>query len=192
MLQGDSGYSRKGPSPASASYYYSLPHLAVHGRVRTGATLGQVSGSAWLDHEWSSEYLSVEAVGWDWIGVNLDQGGALMAFRMRDRRGGQYWAAATIRLPGSPSRSFGPDAVRWMVRRWWQSPRTGARYPIGIRVEVGELAFELEPLMDDQESDARMSTGTIYWEGAVTATREGRHAGRGYLELTGYAGALKM
>jgi len=50
----------------------------------------------------------------------------------------------------------------------------------------------LRPLFDDQELDARGSTGTAYWEGAVTAFEDGRRVGRGYLELTGYAGALRL
>jgi predicted secreted hydrolase len=47
-----------------------------------------VTGTAWLDHEWSREYLDAEATGWDWIGLNFDDGSALMAFRIRDGDGG--------------------------------------------------------------------------------------------------------
>src|SRR5690606_20776743 len=90
LLQGDAGYSRKGPAPEAASYYYSLPHLRVEGRVQVDARSHAVRGLAWFDHEWSSEYLAAEAVGWDWTGINLDDGSALMAFRMRGRDGSPY------------------------------------------------------------------------------------------------------
>ncbi len=96
LLQGERGFSRKGPDPRAASYYYSLPQLdgrpaksTVDGRAR------KVTGRAWFDHEWSSDYVDASALGWDWLGVNLHDGGALMAFRMRDRQGGERWASAT-------------------------------------------------------------------------------------------------
>jgi len=54
MLQGDHGYSRKGPSGAQASYYYSEPHLRVSGRISAHGRPVAVTGTAWLDHEWSS------------------------------------------------------------------------------------------------------------------------------------------
>jgi len=38
----------------------------------------------------------------------------------------------------------------------------------------------------------RLSTGAIYWEGAVQALEQGRPVGRGYLELTGYGGRLQL
>jgi predicted secreted hydrolase len=191
LLQGDGGYSRKGPRAESASYYYSLPHLRVSGNVRT-ERVRKVRGTAWLDHEWSSEYMAAEAVGWDWAGINFDDGSALMAFRMRARDGSDYWAAATLRDRDRGRTTYGPRDVLWTTTRTWRSPRTGATYPVAMRVHAGELLVDLVPMMDDQENDARITTGAVYWEGAVTALVGGKPAGRGYLELTGYKRALKL
>jgi len=191
LLEGERGFSRKGPSPLQASYYYSQPHLAVSGSVTVGGVERAVTGVAWLDHEWSSEPLPEGAVGWDWVGINLDGGGALMAFRMRDRDGGSFWAGGTLRGADGRVRVLKPSEVRFSPLRRWRSPRTGAEYPVAVRVEAGPLALELEPLMDDQEMDARASTGTVYWEGAVRAKGE-KGAGRGYLELTGYWKPLEL
>ncbi len=192
LLQGDRGVSRKGPLPKQASYYYSWPQLDVSGSVRTSGKTTAVTGRAWLDHEWSSEYLAPEAAGWDWTGIDLDDGGAFMAFRMRAKAGGVVWAAATHRDPPGRVRTYGPDAVTFVPLRSWRSPRTGAEYPVAMQVRAGGLQFELQPLMDDQELDARGSTGTVYWEGAVRATEGGKERGRGYLELTGYWRPLKL
>ncbi|MGH8664356.1 MAG: lipocalin-like domain-containing protein [Burkholderiales bacterium] len=191
LLQGDGGYSRKGPRPESASYYYSLPHLRVGGQVRIEGRTRDVRGSAWFDHEWSSEYMAPQALGWDWTGINLDDGSALMAFRMRSRDGGTFWAAATLRR-AQQRRTFAPDEVLWSPKRTWRSPRTGATYPVAMELRVGDLRVELVPMMDDQENDARITTGAVYWEGAVTALVHGRPAGRGYMELTGYTGKLDL
>ena len=125
--------------------------------------------------------------GWDWIGINLDDGAALMAFRIRDKRGGEYWASATHRAADGSVRTLPPLQVRFQPLRRWRSPHTGVEYPVAMRVRAGELVLELQPLMDDQELDSRASTGAIYWEGAVEARNAGRVVGRGYLELTGYA-----
>jgi predicted secreted hydrolase len=187
LLQGEAGYSRKGPAPLAASYYYSVPQLEVSGELAIEGRASLVTGRAWLDHEWSSEKLDFEARGWDWTGINLDDGGALMAFRTRDAQGEARWAAATLRTASGKVRSFAPEEVAWTPIREWASPRTGIRYPVEWRLEIGGELYSLVPLIDDAELDSRASTGTIYWEGpARLLDRERRPIGRGYLELTGY------
>ena len=173
VLQGDAGFSRKGNGPGEASYYYSRPQLSVRGSAN-----GQpVTGTAWLDHEWSSQYMAAGATGWDWCGINMDDGSSLMAFRMRDKEG---------------KTAYAPPGVSFEVLRNWKSPRTGTQYPVEVTVKAKEAELRLQPLMDDQELDARASTGTIYWEGAVRAMRAGKQVGRGYLELTGYWQPMKL
>jgi predicted secreted hydrolase len=192
LLQGEHGFSRKGPGAAQASFYYSLPHLAVEGRVFLQGREFEVSGEAWLDHEWSSEPLAGEASGWDWVGINLADGGALMAFRIRGKDGGALWAGGALRNAEGRTRSLRPNEVRFIPIKRWRSSRSGAEYPVSLRVEAGGVALEIDPLMDDQELDARASTGTIYWEGAVRARQGDKTAGRGYLELTGYWKPLRL
>jgi len=192
LLQGEAGVSRKGPRPGQASFYYSRPHLATEGTITLAGTRSSVRGSAWLDHEWSSEYVAPEATGWDWIGINLDDGGALMAFRMRHRNGGVFWAGGSIRDAQGGRRVLAPTEIAFEPLRTWRSPRTGVTYPVAMRVRVGDLELTLDPLMDDQELDARASVGTIYWEGAVRALAGARAIGRGYLELTGYWQPMKL
>jgi len=193
MLNGVGGYSQKGPQPTTASAYYSVPQLRVAGSVTRAGRRSTVTGQAWLDHEWSSAYLDEQATGWDWFGLNLDDGGALMAFRIRDDDGGTRWAGGTLRRADGTQRTFGPEEVEFEPGRRWRSPRTGVEYPVEFRVRAGELRLALVPLMDDQESDTRNSTGAIYWEGAVRAVTGDRGTiGRGYLELTGYGDKLQL
>lgn len=192
LLNGDSGVSRKGPSPSAASYYYSLPHLRVAGAVTRQGSADRVTGEAWLDHEWSSEYLDSQAVGWDWIGVDLDDGAALMAFRIRGPQGEQRWAGGTLRGGDGHVQILQPADVEFHAGRRWTSPRTRIAYPVQWRVRAGSREFNLEPLLDDQENDTRLSTGAIYWEGAVRAYEKDRMVGRGYLELTGYGERLRL
>jgi predicted secreted hydrolase len=192
LLQGDQGYSRKGPQPEHASYYYSRPQLEVSATLIVEGRRREVTGRAWLDHEWSSAYMAAGAVGWDWIGINLDDGGALMAFRMRDAAGGAVWAGGSRRDVGGESTIFDAHAVRFTPRRTWMSPRTSIRYPVQLDVTAGGIDYSVVPMMDDQELDSLASTGTVYWEGAVRLLRDGRQVGRGYLELTGYGGTLRI
>lgn len=186
LLQGDRGYSRKGPLANQASYYYSQPGLKVSGTLKRGSQQEAVRGTAWLDHEWSTTYLADDAEGWDWLGLNLDDGGALMVFQIRGKTGRKFWAGGTLRGGDGNVRVLAPEAISFTPVRRWRSPRTGASYPVAMRLDAGDLTIELVPLMDDQELDSRASTGAVYWEGAVTALRQGKAVGRGYLELTGY------
>ncbi len=193
LLQGAGGVSRKGPRPEQASYYYSRPQLDIAGTIALrGARSEAVRGTAWLDHEWSSEYLAAEAQGWDWIGINFEDGGALMAFRIRGKDGTAYWAGGTVRDASGITRTFEPGEVRFTPLQRWRSTRTGIDYPVAFRVQADALDITLEPLFDDQELDSRASVGTIYWEGAVRALAGGRAVGRGYLELTGYGAPLRI
>jgi predicted secreted hydrolase len=192
MLQGDGGYSRKGPLPEHASHYYSRPQLQAKGRVEVDGRPRDVEGRAWLDHEWSSAYLAPGAAGWDWIGINLDDGGALMAFRIRDAQGGVVWAGGSLRTAQGRDERFAPAQVRFTPKRTWTSPRTSIAYPVEFDVAVGGNEYSIVPLMDDQELDSRVTVGTVYWEGAVRVSQRGRPVGRGYLELTGYGGRLNI
>jgi predicted secreted hydrolase len=192
LLQGINGYSRKGPKPEQASHYYSEPHLQVSGSITRNGKPITVSGSAWLDHEWSSTVLDAKAVGWDWVGVNLNDGRALMAFRIRASDGSSLWQHASLRDKNGRLQQFNGDAIRFTPVRSWRSPRTQASYPVELTLAIDQQRWLIRPLQDDQELDSRLSTGAVYWEGAVTLERDGRREGRGYLEMTGYVKPLKL
>ncbi len=192
LLQGRNGFSRKGPKPKQASYYYSEPHLEVTGTISRHNQPVAVRGKAWLDHEWSSEYLDTNAEGWDWVGANLDDGSSLMVFQIRSKQGGKLWAYAALRDASGHVILFEREQVAFIPERTWQSPHTDAVYPVAMRIRTGDTEWLLDPLFDDQELDSRQSTGTVYWEGAVTLTRNGQPAGHGYLELTGYVKPLNL
>lgn len=196
VLNGDAGFSRKGPGERSASWYYSIPQVKVSGSVRRGNTERPVTGLAWIDHEWSSAYLEKGAVGWDWVGINLDDGGSVMAFRIRGANGEPLWAGATIADGQGRVRSMAPEEVSFQARRAWTSPDTGYGWPVAWSVRAGDYKLEVDPLMDHQENDTRLTTGAVYWEGAVTAKGSGPDgtavSGRGFLELTGYGEPLKL
>lgn len=196
LLQGQQGLSRKGPDAEQASYYYSQPQLAVSGTLQVGKKRMAVTpdtGRAWMDHEWSEALLHPEAQGWDWIGMNLHDGSALTAFRLRRADGTALWAGGSWRAPGQPVQVFGAPSVAFTPLRWWTSPRSGARYPVQWQVQTPAGTFAVNALLDSQELDSSGSTGAIYWEGLsdlMGAT--GQPVGRGYLEMTGYAKPLRL
>lgn len=204
LLQGDRGLSRKGPDPAQASYYYSLPQLVVHGAItlqgqRMAIEPARAAGDnrAWLDHEWSQALMHPEAVGWDWIGMNLFDGGALTAFRLRRRDGAALWAGGSLRTAAGELHVFAHDAVAFTPLRHWVSPASGTRYPVEWSVDTPAGRFTVSALVDDQELDSRASTGAIYWEGLSLLQKEtgpglAARAGQGYLEMTGYAQPLRL
>lgn len=190
VLNGQGGYSPKSSEPGSASYYYSLPRLAVHGQlVRNGHVL-DVSGLAWLDREWGSGGLGRHEVGWDWFGLQLKDGTDLMFYALRNQDGHRDPdSAGTWTGPDGHSRALASREVEIDVTDHWRSPR-GGRYPARWRLRVPSqgLDIDIRPVLADQE----LGTVPRYWEGAVdfNGTKSGQPiAGRGYVELVGYGSA---
>ncbi len=188
VLNGEAGLSRKSEVAGAASYYYSIPRVAVCGHlVRSGQRL-DVQGLAWLDREWGSGALAPDQEGWDWFALQLGDGSTLMFYALRklggrrDPNSAGTWVAAD----GSAHRLVNDD-VRIDVLDHWSSPR-GGRYASRWRVRAPALGLDLDvrPQLPDQE----LNTNPRYWEGAVSVS--GRHAGgtvagRGYVELVGDA-----
>ena len=192
LLQGDRGLSRKGPQPEQASYYYSEPQLAVRGSISLQGQAVEVSGMAWLDHEWSEELLHPDAVGWDWIGMNLYDGSALTAFRLRRQNGTALWDGGSFRSPQGGLSTFSRGEVDFRPQRRWTSPLSQANYPVEWIVRTPADFYTVKAVIDNQELDSRASTGAIYWEGlSDLVDSNGRPVGRGYLEMTGYAQRLR-
>ena len=194
LLQGRDGFFPKQTQGEYASHYYSMPQLRLEAEIVRDDRRLTAHGIGWLDHEWASSLLEPAAAGWDWIGMNLDDGSALTAFRTRRTSdGAALFAYAALRQPHEAQpRIFGQDQVKFEPLTEWDSPRTRARYPIAQRITVGDRTFETRPLFANQELDARSTGSAIYWEGASTLRENGARVGRGYLELTGYAGPLTL
>lgn len=192
ILQGDRGLSQKSSEPGNASYYYSYTRLATQGSLRLEGQEFQVSGSSWLDREWSTSALGPDQAGWDWFALHLDDGRELMFYRLRLKAGGtDPYSSGTLVTAGGRKKPLGHDDVRLEVLDSWISPYSGDRYPIRWRLSVPaeDLELTIFPRVEDQE----MSLSVHYWEGAVQA--QGQAAGRaitgmGYLEMTRYEGSL--
>jgi predicted secreted hydrolase len=226
-LQGEQGFSRKGPSPNQASHYYSRPQLQVEGRVFLTHSLAEKTlpsstgikkspargeqdyvGRAWLDHEWSNEVLDESAAGWDWVGLNFDNGESLMAFQIRPKIAGQaVWCEARsfnrqgeadFVIPPQDQVSARRRVLSFKPKKFWRSLRSNALYPVELEIELlppdstVKRTLFLQAMMDDQEVDARASTGGFYWEGLVYVYEQQRKIGQGYLELTGYAAPMRL
>jgi predicted secreted hydrolase len=193
VLHGDRGLSQKGPAPGNASYYYSLTRLPADGTVVLEGDTLAVSGLAWLDREWSTSALAEDQVGWDWIALQLDDGWDIMAYRLRRRDGtADAWSYGVLIDPNGAATRLEWGAEIWLESMGtWISPVDGVAYPSAWRLTVPERGWnlEVEPRIPDQE----LNLSFRYWEGAVAASGTGEGAatvsGRGYVELTGYAGA---
>lgn len=189
VLNGEHGLSRKSGQPGDATYYYSIPRVAVQGTiVRDGRPL-QVHGLAWLDREWGSGSLGPQEIGWDWFGLQLGDGSCLMFYSLRDRDGTEdpFSAGTWVDAEGR-GHPLSRGDVRIEVLGYW-TDAGGTRYPSRWRLTMPALGLDvtIHPILADQE----LVTSPRYWEGAVdvAGTRGGRAlAGRGYVELVGYAG----
>lgn len=190
LLQGEDGYSRKSRTRDLASYYVSWPQLQVDGQLFLDGRRRPARGRGWFDHEWSSRVLQKTSRGWDWIGINFNDGEAVMAFRIRDEQGQTVFAQAIQRDIHGLVRHFDTQQVVFTPLRVWSSAHSGAKYPVELEIRLGKRTWRTKPVHDDQELSTRQPRPMIYWEGLVHV--EGDGSGRAYLELTGYARKLNL
>jgi len=192
VLQGDAGLSQKGDEPGNASYYYSFTRLDTEGFVVTDGDTIAVTGQAWMDREWSTSALDETQAGWDWFALQLDDGRDLMVYRLRGIDGStDPLSEGVLVATDGTHRRLGADDFQLDVLERWTSEIDGAEYPSTWRVEVPSegIALRVEPILRDQEMDVTVR----YWEGAVDlfdadVGGSAQPLGRGYVELTGYAG----
>ena len=192
VVFGKDGVSRKGASDAAASHYLTFPRLRCEGSVKLGAEEVAVTGEAWMDHEFSSSQLDAGQVGWDWTGVQLNDGSEIMCYRMRRNDGSSDPAGTTLVhvLPDGTLKTLAANEFQWQPTHSWTSPKTQTHYPIGARLTFSGRTLELKPLCDGQELDGLLS-GLPYWEGACDVIDSaGQVVGKSFLELAGYAGDL--
>lgn len=193
ILNGEEGYSRKGPEQGNASYYFSQTRLDTQGMVAVSGDEFQVSGLSWMDHEFSTSALSAGQVGWDWFSLQLDDGTDLMVFKIRRSDGSSDpFSSGTLVKPDGGSLPLSREQFEIVPQSTWKSLHSGAQYPASWRVEVPslDLVLEIEPYLDDQEASGVYT----YWEGAVSiqGTYDGRAVtGSGYVEMTGYATSME-
>jgi predicted secreted hydrolase len=194
VIHGQHGISQKAEGDGHASHYYSITRLATTGRVRAGKKEFAVTGESWFDHEWATNQLAPGQAGWNWVSAQFDDESELMLYQMRLTNGAidPSSSGTFVRADGSSVALTSAD-FQMTPETFWKSERTKANYPIGWRIALPkeQLAFTLHPIMPNQELAL---DPLIYWEGSFDlAGTRGRKPikGRGYLELTGYAGRLE-
>lgn len=193
-LHGLLGVSQKGTQPGNSSHYYSLTRMLTKGSIWIGSEHFKVSGISWMDHEFGTTFLEPEQIGWDWFGIQLNNGTDIMLFQLRrsDGQSDPHSSGTFISASGLTKKLNFLDFILKPLTTW-RSPNSHALYPIKWHLEIPTLFLNLkiQAVMLDQELRAQKSTGVTYWEGAVEilGTRGQQPIqGKGYLEMTGYAG----
>jgi len=193
VTHGQNGISPKAAGEGRASHYYSGTRLATTGTLEAGARRVRVTGESWLDREWATNQLSSEQVGWDWFSLQFDDGTELMLYQMRTRDGGRDPnSSGTFVARDGATQHLQHKDYTLTPQRYWTSKATGGRYPIAWHLAVPKLGvqFQITTPLTEQEL---VLEPVAYWEGLieVKGTRAGANVrGHGYMELTGYAGAL--
>ena len=176
--QGADGYSVKSAT-GQASYYYSQPFYEAEGTLTLPEGEVEVSGTAWMDREWSSQFLAESQTGWDWFSLNFGTGEHMMAFRLRDGARGDYTSATWIAPDGTPT-PYGDGAVTLTPLESHEV--AGREVPVRWRIRMPERGLDVTT--EAVNPDAWMDTAFPYWEGPIRIS--GTHDGMGYLEMTGY------
>ena len=193
VFHGENGVSQKSEGEGRASHYYSYTRLVARGTVTLEGREIPVSGWSWFDQEWATNQLTENHTGWDWFSVQFADNSELMLFQIRLKDGGRdpFSHGTWIDADGNVTPVKNED-FELVPGRVWRSNDTGGDYPVEWKVRIPKLDVELEvsAAIDAQEL---VLSPISYWEGSVRAsgTRDGKTVGgRGYLEMTGYAGGL--
>jgi predicted secreted hydrolase len=198
VTHGANGVSQKSAGAGRASHYVSLTRLATEGAITVDGKQYRVEGLSWMDHEFFSHSMESNQAGWDWFSLQFEDGSDLMLYRLRRKDGSvEPYSSGTYVDASGASRALRLADFSLEPGRTWTSPATKARYPIEwtIRVPSLSLVCRLTTHLPQQELGSKSTGANTYWEGAIevegtlgkTQTR-----GSGYLEMTGYAGALQM
>ena len=195
VIFGEEGISRKGPEGTAASYYITFPRLDLEGTLLLGEEKLEVAGEAWMDHEISSSQLDRNQIGWDWAAFQFYDGREIMGYVLREKDGSvsPYSKLVWIDREGNLTHQKAAE-YRWIHQGEWESPKTGAVYPISPQIETTDpetgkrRKFLLQPTMAAQEMVGG-SGGVSYWEGAcdIVDVETDEIIGRAFLEMTGYA-----
>jgi predicted secreted hydrolase len=188
VLQGPGGVNAKGTNPGQASYYYSEPQMPTHGRLTVGAESFEVDGPSWMDHEFSSNAMAPNQVGWDWLALSFPDRSSLMVYRLRNQSGATDYISGTLISPAGQPTYLAPADIKMEGSQPWRSTRTGAAYPQQWRVAIANhRPIVVRALMTGQELVTPDTTDVNYFEGAAEATDDsGNHLADGYVEMTGY------
>ena len=193
VIHGENGVSQKAEGPGRASHYISLTRLATSGSIELGNIKFEVTGFSWMDHEFFTHQLDSNQIGWDWLSLQLEDQTELMLFHIRRKDGSidPYSAGTYVDANGKTTHLRSSDFRMDPGGEKWNSPRTGAAYPIHWKIAIPKLSLELEvktPLAS-QELTGNTKLAPNYWEGAIVLAGH-RNAqslsGAGYLEMTGY------
>lgn len=197
VIHGTEGISRKQAESDAATHYYSFTRLKTSGKLTTYGKEAAVSGLSWMDHEFGSSMLGEDQMGWDWFSIQLDDGSEYMFYQIRRRSGGKDEASSgTAVFPNGKTRHLSASDFSLTPLSHWKSQKSGGNYPIEWNISVPSegLILTSEPVLAEQELITSKSTRVTYWEGAsnFVGKKRGRPiAGKGYVELTGYAKDLK-
>ncbi|MEH6836517.1 MULTISPECIES: lipocalin-like domain-containing protein [Falsihalocynthiibacter] len=178
VFHGDDGYSVKS-AEGQASYYYSQPFFNIEGVLTLPSGDVPVTGTAWLDREWSSQPLSDTQIGWDWFSLSFEEGSKLMGFQLR-QTDGSFYSSSTWIAPDGASTSYSDGS--FTAEPLAESRVEGRKLPTRWRVTLPEEGVDVS--VAALNPNAWMGLSIPYWEGPVTVV--GSHEGRGYLEMTGY------
>jgi predicted secreted hydrolase len=193
VIHGMNGVSQKAVAPGHASHYISLTRMITEGEIEMLGRRFQVTGTAWMDHEFFTHQLEPNQIGWDWMSIQFEDDTELMLFRIRRKDGSvdPYSSGTFVDANGAGTQLLQSDFTLQPAGASWTSSATHATYPIEWKVSVPKLNLDLHAStsLPSQELTAISKIAPSYWEGAIALTGHKKAVpvrAVGYLEMTGY------
>ena len=161
----------------------------MNGKIKTDSITENVSGTGWFDHQWGRDYSLVKGEGWDWFGLQLNDGRELLLNQMSSGKP----MANLIEEDGSIRFT---RKITFQKIKYWKSLKTNVRYPVEWEISIPDFGIELQ-VEADFPNQEMLIIGPLQaiWEGSCKVTGREKLAdgksrplnGKGFMELVGYA-----
>jgi predicted secreted hydrolase len=175
-------------------YYYSFTRNLVQGQIQTSEGIENVRGQGWFDHQWGRDYGLIKGIGWNWFGLQLNDGRELLLNERLSSKSKRSFSPMANLIEEGGSLKFTRE-VFCKERKFWHSHKTDAIYPIEWKIIIPDFSIELDVKADIPEQEMPIfGPLQAIWEG--TCILSGQEilpnkkrislAGKGFMELVGY------
>jgi predicted secreted hydrolase len=176
-------------------YYYSFPRNKVKGYIKKNHSTEYVTGEGWFDHQWGYRGDLITKTGWNWFGLQLEDGRELLINEFRAIKTGDTFSPMANLIEHNGELKFTRN-LTLQPSNYWKSPLTNAIYPLNWIITIPEfnMTINISAVFKEQEMPVIAPLNAI-WEGVCSVsgkeTKPNRRSvpltGKGFLELVGYA-----
>lgn len=181
--------------PENDLYYDSYTNNKVWGQITSKEKTEYVEGTGWYDHQWGNTHELILKLGWNWFGLQLEDGRELLVNQFRSIRDEKTISSIANIIDKQGNLKCTTNVILRPTNKW-VSQLTNAAYPMEWTILIPEYYIKINILADFPEQEMPvLGPLQAIWEGTCSVLVEERlplqkvttTPGKGFMELVGYA-----